>query len=67
MKAIAHVPQHTFNRFWNGSRRFVGLTGPDVSGRDIEIQTDGDNRRITGLVTGYENGVNTIEIFTKIS
>lgn len=65
MRAIAHVDQYTFNRFWSNGKRFIGLHGPNVSGRDIEIQSDGDRRRITGLVTEYADGVNTIEIFER--
>ena len=67
MKAIAKVDQFTFDHIWNDVPRFVGLHGPDVTGRDIEIRTPGYKKYITGLATDYEDGVITIEIFTKVN
>ena len=67
MKAVAKVDQMTFDSIWNDEPRFVGLHGPDVTGRDIEIRTQGCRKYITGLATEYDDGVITIEIFAKVN
>ena len=67
MKAIAKVDQLTFDKIWDDDPRFVGLHGPDVTGREIEIRTPGYRRYIKGIATEYENGVITVEIFTRVN
>ena len=62
---IASVDQVTFDKIWNGNPRFASLRGPDISGRQIEIHAPGYNRYMTGVAMEYEDGVVTIEIFTR--
>lgn len=65
MKAVANVPLEALDRIWNGRKRFANIYGPDVSGADIVIRTKGDPRHIYGLATDYEDGIITVEIFSK--
>ena len=62
---IASVDQVTFDKIWNGDPKVASLRGPDISGRQIEIRAPGYNRYMTGVAMEYEDGVVTIEIFTR--
>ena len=66
MKAIANVSQIFFDKIWESEQRFVSMCAPDMTGKDIEIHTPSYNKYITGLATEYEDGVLTIEIFTRV-
>ena len=63
---VASVNQLLFDKIWDRDRRFVGLSGPDISGNEVEIRAPGYNRYMTGMATEYEDGVLTIEIFLKV-
>ena len=59
------IPQNMFNEFFDGSQRFISLSGPEASGA-VVIASDGDPRRMRGVAMEYEDGVVTVEITARI-
>ena len=68
MKAVLKLDQPLFDKLWSSGQRFAALEGPNACGYDLEIQTPsyGRHKYMTGVGTDYEDGVMTIEVFTRV-